>query len=130
MENYYNIAFDNRTTSVRELLRQVQAERIKKANPKMKVNVDVTGTAAPPLVNFEFVDGTNVSYVLLPAACCCLFLSLVCKHKLKMMETPIDFFFQISSLISYYDVCISVYLLYYLINRKTSKVKNSLQMTC
>ena len=53
-------AFDKRTTSARELLRQVQAERIQKSNPKMVLKVDLLGTADPPLVNFEFVDGTKV----------------------------------------------------------------------
>lgn len=53
-------AFDKRTTSARELLRQVQAERIRKSNPKMELKVDLLGTVEAPLVNFEFVDGTKV----------------------------------------------------------------------
>ncbi len=56
------IAFDKRTTSARELMRQVQSDRILKANPKMKINVNVVGTADPPVVQFEFVDGDKVSY--------------------------------------------------------------------
>ncbi len=56
------VALDSRTASARELLRQVQANRIKKANPKMVLNVDVLGTAEPPVVNFEFVDGTKKDF--------------------------------------------------------------------
>ena len=60
MNKYTWIAFDRRTTSAQELLRQVQAERISKANPKMQLNVDIIGTVDPPQVKFEFVDGTKV----------------------------------------------------------------------
>jgi hypothetical protein len=55
------IAFDDRTRSIRELLRQVQAERFAKANTKLKIKTHVVGTVDPPLAEFEFVDGTVVS---------------------------------------------------------------------
>lgn len=42
-------------------MRQVQADRIQKSNPKMKLNCNVVGTADPPSVEFEFVDGSKVS---------------------------------------------------------------------
>jgi len=44
-------------------MRQVQAERFLKANPKLKINTNVVGTADPPKVEFEFIDGTTVSRV-------------------------------------------------------------------
>ena len=53
-------AFDSRTKSARELMRQVQAERIEKANPKMKLNCNIIGTVDPPSVEFEFIDGNKV----------------------------------------------------------------------
>jgi hypothetical protein len=46
-------------------MRQVQAERIEKANPKMKLNVNVSGTADPPSVHFEFADGDKVRMSIL-----------------------------------------------------------------
>mmetsp|Transcript_15626 Transcript_15626/g.23479 ORF Transcript_15626/g.23479 Transcript_15626/m.23479 type:complete len:116 (-) Transcript_15626:204-551(-) len=49
--------FDGRTTSARELMRQVQASRFKKANPKLVIETNVSGTVDPPAVKFEFVDG-------------------------------------------------------------------------
>mmetsp|Transcript_21261 Transcript_21261/g.24165 ORF Transcript_21261/g.24165 Transcript_21261/m.24165 type:complete len:117 (+) Transcript_21261:67-417(+) len=51
--------FDNRTRSARELMRQVQATRIQKANPKIKINTQILGTVDPPSVEFEFVDGNK-----------------------------------------------------------------------
>ena len=57
-----HIAFDSRTKSARELLRQVQADRFKKANPTLKINANVVGTAAPPSVSIEFVDGETRNY--------------------------------------------------------------------
>ena len=42
-------------------MRQVQADRIVKANPKMVLKCNVVGTPDPPLVEFEFVDGDKVS---------------------------------------------------------------------
>mmetsp|Transcript_23439 Transcript_23439/g.28186 ORF Transcript_23439/g.28186 Transcript_23439/m.28186 type:complete len:115 (+) Transcript_23439:124-468(+) len=48
--------FDNRTTSAREVLRQVMAERYSKANPKLQINTHVVGTPYPPSVVFKFVN--------------------------------------------------------------------------
>lgn len=42
-------------------MRQVQAQRFVKANPKLKIGTHVVGTAEPPKVDFEFIDGTKVS---------------------------------------------------------------------
>lgn len=54
--------FDSRTRSARELMRQVQAQRFVKANPKLKIGTHVVGTAEPPKVDFEFIDGTKKTY--------------------------------------------------------------------
>lgn len=56
-----NAAFDNRTKSAREIWRQMQATRYHKANPKLKINTEVLGTAAAPEVVFKFIDETEVS---------------------------------------------------------------------
>lgn len=56
------LAFDSRTRSTRELMRQVQAERFVKSNPKLKINTMVVGTTDPPKVEFEFIDGTVTTY--------------------------------------------------------------------
>jgi hypothetical protein len=42
-------------------MRQVQAQRFAKANPKLKIGTHVVGTADAPKVDFEFIDGTKVS---------------------------------------------------------------------
>ena len=55
--SYTILAFDRRTRSARELLRQVQSERYAKANPKLKIVTKVVGTVDPPKVKFQFVDG-------------------------------------------------------------------------
>ena len=54
------VALDNRTTSIRELLRQLRAKRFTTANPKLAINVDVHDRPQAPTANFEFVDGTQV----------------------------------------------------------------------
>jgi hypothetical protein len=59
----FDPAFDNRTRSARELLRQVQASRFKKANPKLKIAIDVHSRPDAPVAVFHFVDGTEVSEV-------------------------------------------------------------------
>ena len=51
---------DSRASSARELLRQVRAERFKKANPKLEVSATVTASAAPPSAVFKFIDDTEV----------------------------------------------------------------------
>jgi len=43
-------------------MRQVQAERFVKSNPKLKINTMVVGTTDPPKVEFEFIDGTVSTY--------------------------------------------------------------------
>jgi hypothetical protein len=58
---FFFAAFDARTTSARELLRQVRADRFKAANPKLEIAATVTGTADPPKVLFQFVDESEVS---------------------------------------------------------------------
>lgn len=54
--------FDSRTRSARELLRQVQADRYKKANPKLEVKSSVLSTPDAPSVAFKFIDGTEHSF--------------------------------------------------------------------
>jgi hypothetical protein len=56
---FFRTAFDQRTRSARELLRQVQAKRFTKANPNLKINVDVHNRAEKPLARFALVDGTE-----------------------------------------------------------------------
>jgi hypothetical protein len=51
--------FDNRTRSARELLRQMNAERYLRSNPKLKINTIVSAKADAPWVKFGFVDGTE-----------------------------------------------------------------------
>mmetsp|Transcript_534 Transcript_534/g.599 ORF Transcript_534/g.599 Transcript_534/m.599 type:complete len:116 (-) Transcript_534:654-1001(-) len=51
--------FDNRTASAREIWRQLQATRYHKANPKLKINTEVLGTAAAPEVVFTLIDDTK-----------------------------------------------------------------------
>jgi hypothetical protein len=54
-------AFDARTRSARELLRQVQAKRFKHANPRLKIGINVHDRADAPKAHFTFIDGTEVS---------------------------------------------------------------------
>jgi hypothetical protein len=56
----HNQAFDNRTKSAREIWRQMQATRFQKANPKLKINTNVSGSAAAPQVVFTLMDDTEV----------------------------------------------------------------------
>uniref|UniRef100_A0A6U6G9Y6 Large ribosomal subunit protein mL53 n=1 Tax=Odontella aurita TaxID=265563 RepID=A0A6U6G9Y6_9STRA len=51
--------FDGRTGSAKELLRQVLANRYRKANPKLEIKKNVVFTAEPPLIKFKFVDETE-----------------------------------------------------------------------
>jgi hypothetical protein len=55
-------AFDNRTTSARELLRQVQASRFRKANPKLDIKLDVHSRPTPPTAVFQFIDETTKEF--------------------------------------------------------------------
>ena len=52
-------ALDDRTTSIRELLRQVRAKRFKQANPKLAINVDIHNRPSEPTAHFAFADGTD-----------------------------------------------------------------------
>ena len=52
-------AFDQRTRSARELLRQVQAKRYIKANPNLKINIDVHSRPEKPMARFQMVDDTE-----------------------------------------------------------------------
>ncbi|KAL7539289.1 hypothetical protein ACHAWF_006366 [Thalassiosira exigua] len=54
--------FDMRTRSARELLRQVNSQRILRANPKMKVIPNVHSKPDAPRAHFTFVDGTDMSF--------------------------------------------------------------------
>ena len=56
---YTHTAYDGRTRSAREIWRQVQATRFRDANPNLKINTHVIGTAEPPEVLFKFVDDTE-----------------------------------------------------------------------
>ena len=60
----YFKAFDGRTTSARELLRQVQAQRFKQANPKLKIGIDVHNRPDSPVASFKYVDGSEVSTIV------------------------------------------------------------------
>mmetsp|Transcript_3044 Transcript_3044/g.4697 ORF Transcript_3044/g.4697 Transcript_3044/m.4697 type:complete len:116 (-) Transcript_3044:1484-1831(-) len=51
--------FDNRTRSARELLRQMNATRYSRSNPKLKVTPIVSAKPDAPWVKFGFVDGTD-----------------------------------------------------------------------
>jgi len=42
----------------------MQSTRYHKANPKLKINTEVLGTAAAPEVVFKFIDDTVVSTVV------------------------------------------------------------------
>ena len=71
------LAFDARTRSARELLRQVQAKRFVEANPKLKIDIDVHNRPDAPTANFRFVDGTEVNKnVARLSLFCCLFIAL------------------------------------------------------
>jgi len=52
--------FDIRTTSARELLRQLQSNRFSQSNPKLQVNSTVSASLEPPKVEIEFVNGEKV----------------------------------------------------------------------
>ena len=60
--NHLLKAFDARSRSVREVLRQVQAERFMKANPALKINLDVHNRAAEPFAHVFYIDDSDVSF--------------------------------------------------------------------
>jgi len=55
------IAFDNRTVSAREVIRQIDCERFRTANPKIQINQNMFYNPKPPTVQVAFVDGSEVS---------------------------------------------------------------------
>jgi hypothetical protein len=58
------VAFDGRARSAQELLRQVQASRFKRANPRLKVGIGIHNKADAPKAQLSFIDGTEVSRLL------------------------------------------------------------------
>jgi hypothetical protein len=64
-------------------MRQVQAQRFLKANPKLKIGTHVVGTADPPKVDFEFIDGTKVSLI---ASFCSSFISMLSMNSCSKQE--------------------------------------------
>lgn len=54
-------AVDRRSTAVREMWRQVSAERFLESNPKLKINAETVPGVAPPSAKIEFVDGSEVN---------------------------------------------------------------------
>ena len=52
--------FDNRTRSIRELMRQMQAKATK--YDKLKLNIDVNAAPNPPAARFLFADGTEQKF--------------------------------------------------------------------
>lgn len=54
--------FDMRTRSARELLRQVNSQRLLRANTKLKVNTLVQAKPDAPTVKFVFVDGSDITF--------------------------------------------------------------------
>ena len=55
-------AFDARTTSARELLRQIHSERMLACNPKLKVINDIHSKPNAPRIQFDFVDGSDMAF--------------------------------------------------------------------
>ena len=41
-------------------MRQVQTPRYQKANPRLKINVNINDTYKAPMAQFNFIDGTEV----------------------------------------------------------------------
>ncbi|EED91920.1 predicted protein [Thalassiosira pseudonana CCMP1335] len=54
--------FDMRTRSARELLRQINVDRYRRANPKLKIKTNILSTPHAPSVKFAFVDGTDKNF--------------------------------------------------------------------
>ncbi|EJK73997.1 hypothetical protein THAOC_04358 [Thalassiosira oceanica] len=57
-----DVAFDSRTRSAREVMRQFEAQRLVRANPKLKVKADVHSRPSAPEVKVSFVDGTDLTF--------------------------------------------------------------------
>mmetsp|Transcript_8956 Transcript_8956/g.20825 ORF Transcript_8956/g.20825 Transcript_8956/m.20825 type:complete len:117 (-) Transcript_8956:85-435(-) len=60
--NFSFNAFDSRTRSAREVMRQFEAQRLVRANPKLKVKADVHSRPSAPEVKVSFVDGTDLTF--------------------------------------------------------------------
>jgi hypothetical protein len=58
------LAFDIRSKPAKEILRQLHADRFAKANPKMTISPEIVSTIHPPLINFSFVDGSSLEYII------------------------------------------------------------------
>lgn len=58
VEIKYN-PFDIRSTPAREVLRQLQTERMSKSNPKFQAISELVATPSPPVIDFKFVDGSQ-----------------------------------------------------------------------
>ena len=56
------LAFDARTRSAREVLRQANIQRFYDANPKLKINPNILATPDAPTVKFSFVDGSDKTF--------------------------------------------------------------------
>ena len=57
------LAFDARAKSVKELLRQLRADRFYKVNPNLKIHLDIHNRIESPFASFNFVDGTTVRFM-------------------------------------------------------------------
>ena len=55
-------AFDSRTRSAREVMRQFESERFARSNPKLRVKADVHSRPSAPEVRVSFVDGTDLTF--------------------------------------------------------------------
>mmetsp|Transcript_25456 Transcript_25456/g.38612 ORF Transcript_25456/g.38612 Transcript_25456/m.38612 type:complete len:118 (-) Transcript_25456:153-506(-) len=53
---------DRRSTAVREMWRQVSAERFLDSNPKLKIIAKTLPGVAPPSAKIEFVDGSEIDF--------------------------------------------------------------------
>lgn len=51
-----------RTRSARELLRQINSQRLLRCNTKLKVNAIIQSMPDPPTVQFSFVDGSEITF--------------------------------------------------------------------
>lgn len=68
-------------------MRQCQAERYAKANPKLKLNINIAHTAAPPAIVFTFVDGKVLDFDSQKFICN----EMMFKVLLKASEIDVDY---------------------------------------
>lgn len=69
------------------MLRQLQADRYVKANPKFKLNITLSPSAAPPSVVFTFVDGKVLDFESQKLICSEMMFTVL----LKASEIDIDY---------------------------------------